>query len=267
MSGNVAADLKVDLKADLKADLKERVLAVVRRTPSAVRADARIDAMAIFATAAALSMALFLGFDGVSHSAGRNPWMLVLTIATWLAAAVLAGRGAWRWGGSFAPGSTMQLATIAVGTPALLMAISLALARLAPSASVAGASGLPCVALTFAAALYPLAGVLVLRRQSDPMHPTAAGAALGAASGAAAGVMVRGWCPVTDPAHVLAAHVLPVAVLAVVGAITGDRILAIRKKALIANAFVSCDVAIVGDRVAGDRSRSSGARRGRRRVS
>jgi hypothetical protein len=250
------------------ADLKQRVLAVVRRTPSAVRADARSDARAIFATAAALSMALFLGFDGVSHSAGRAPWMLVLTIATWLAVAVLAGRGAWRWGGSFATGSTMQLATIAVGTPALLMAVSLALARLAPSASVA-ASGLPCVALTFAAALYPLAGVFVLRRESDPMHPTAAGAALGAASGAAAGVMVRGWCPVTDAAHVLSAHVLPVAALAVAGAITGDRILAIRNKAIIANAFVSCDVALVGDRVAGDRTRSGRTRlrRGRRRVS
>jgi Negative regulator of sigma F len=242
-----------------RADLKQRVLAAVRQMPSGVRADARSDARGVFATAAALSMGLFLGFDGVSHSAGRPPWFLATTLVAWTFVAVISARGAWRWGGSFAPGSGLQLATIAVGTPALLMAISLALARLSPlSASVPAGSGLPCLALTFAAALYPLAGVFLLRRSSDPMHPTAGGAALGAASGAMSGVMVAWWCPVTDAAHVLSAHVMPVAVLVVVGAITGDRILAMRGDAVIAKRFDSCDVPLVGDRGAGDCSRSVG---------
>ncbi len=242
-----------------RADLKQRVLVAVRQMPSGVRADARSDARAVFATAGALSMGLFLGFDGVSHSAGRPPWFLATTLAAWAFVAVMSARGAWRWGGSFTPGSGMQLVTIAVGTPALLMAVSLALARLSPpSASVATGTGLPCIALTFAAALYPLAGVFVLRRSSDPMHPMAGGAALGAASGATSAAMVAWWCPVTDAAHVLSAHVLPVAVLVVVGAITGDRILAMRHQALIAKRFDSCDVPLVGDRVAGDCSRSVG---------
>jgi hypothetical protein len=146
-----------------------------------------------------------------------------------------------------------------VGTPALLMAISLALARLAPlSSSIPVAGGLPCLAFTFAAALYPLAGFFYLRRASDPMHPAAGGAALGAASGASSGVMVGWWCPITDVAHVISTHVLPVAVLAVVGAITGDRILGMRNKVTIAQRLRSCDVRGVGDRVAADRLRSVG---------
>ena len=137
--------------------------------PSGVRADARSDARVVFATAGVLSMALFLGFDGVAHSAGRPPWFLATTLAAWISVAVLSIRGAARWGGSFAPGSGMQLATIGVGTPALLASISLALARLSPlPAPVSSAGALPCLALTFAAALYPLAGAFVLRRVVRP---------------------------------------------------------------------------------------------------
>jgi len=166
-----------------------------------------------------------------------------------------------------------------VGTPVLLLAVSLALGRLWPGATSAdaAASPLPCLALTFAAAAYPLAGVLMLRRSTDPMHPVAGGAALGAASGAAGGVIVSWWCPLSDATHVLLAHVLPVAMLAIVGAAAGDSVLAMRvtgrrcrvprgrrdawriwKKGDIAKRFVSCDVTPVGDRVAGNCSRSMG---------
>jgi hypothetical protein len=242
-----------------QADLKQRILGAARRMPSAVRAEARSDARAVFATAGALSIALFVGFDGSSHSAGRPPWFLATTLAAWVFVAALSARGAWRWGSSFAAGSTLQLVTIAVGTPVLLTAISLTLSRLSPlSPDVAATGALPCLALTFASALYPLAGVFFLRSSSDPMHPAAGGAALGAASGATSGVMVAWWCPVSDAAHVISAHVLPVAVLAVAGAITGDRILAMRRKVTIARRFGTCDVPIMGDRVAGDRSRSVG---------
>jgi hypothetical protein len=240
-----------------QGDLKQRILSAARRMPSAVRADARSDARAVFATAGALSTALFVGFDGVSHSAGRPLWVLAITLAAWVFVALLSARGAWRWGGSFVAGSTLQLVTVAVGTPALLTAITLALSRLSPLArSHAAAGPLPCLALTFAAALYPLTGAFFLRRSSDPMHPAAGGAALGAASGAMSGVMVAWWCPVTDTTHVISAHVLPVAVLAVAGAVIGDRILAMRNKVTIAGPLASCDVPITMDRAAGDRSPS-----------
>src|SRR5579859_5307816 len=148
------ADLQANLEADLKADMKRRVLAAARQMPSGVRAEARSDARALFLTAVALAVALFLACKGLSHSAGRPPWFAATSLATWAAVAALAARGAWRWGGSFVSGSGMQLATVAVGTPVLLSAASLALARLWPGADGAGASAgpLPCVALTVAAA-------------------------------------------------------------------------------------------------------------------
>jgi hypothetical protein len=268
------------------SDLKQRVLAAARAVPSAVRADARSDARILFLTSAALAVALFLAFDGVSHAVGRPPWFLATSLATWTGVAAISARGAWRLSGSFVPGSGLQLATIALGTPLLLMAASLALARLwpGPASRDPPVSALPCLALTFAAAAYPLAGVLLLRRSTDPLHPIAGGAALGAASGATGGVMVALWCPVSDAAHVLSAHVLPVAALAALGATLGDRLLAMRLSAreslrdsardaprealrdsretwdgvLIAKRFVSCDVTPMGDRVAGSRSRSMG---------
>jgi hypothetical protein len=251
-------------------DLKQRVLAAARQLPSGVRADARSDARTIFVTTIALSLALFLAFDGLAHSAGRRPWFLATSLVIWACVAAVSATGAWRWGASFVPGSALQLVTIAVGTPALLLAVSLALARLSPGPTSAGATARawPCLALTFAAAVYPLAAVSILRRAADPLHPIAGGAALGGASGAVAGVLVAAWCPVAEASHVLSAHVLPVAALAALGSVVGDRVLALRfpaaapplpvdwKEAVIAKPIVSCDVDPNGERAAGDRSRS-----------
>jgi hypothetical protein len=235
----------------LEGDLKDRVMSAVRRTPSAVRADARSDARTVLQRSVAMSVGLFLAFDGIRHALGRPPWFVVTSVGIWAAVAALAARGAWRWGGSFVSGSGMQLLTIAFATPALLVAVSLALSRLAPQLAAAGPprEPLPCFALVFVAGLYPLVATCMLRRSSDPLHPIANGAALGAASGAVSGVMVDVWCPLTDPAHVLPGHVLPVAALAMVGAVLGDRFLAMRAAArtrfsTIAKRFASCDVTL-----------------------
>jgi hypothetical protein len=223
-------------RPDLGPDLKERVLAATRQTPSGVRSDARGEARLIFGGAVASSLGLFFAIDGVTRSMARPPWLLATSVALWAAVATMAARGAWRYGGSFVAGSSMQLTTIAIGTPALLLAVSLALSRLSPGSvtPIAGTGGLPCIALTFAAAAYPLAGLIVFRRSTDPLHPIASGAALGAAAGAAAGVMVEAWCPVTEILHVISAHVLPVATLAALGGILGDRVLAMRVSGLSA---------------------------------
>jgi hypothetical protein len=40
--------------------------------------------------------------------------------------------------------------------------------------------------------------------------------------------MVELWCPVATPAHVALGHVLPIVVMALVGALLGARVIAIR---------------------------------------
>ncbi len=71
-------------------------------------------------------------------------------------------------------------------------------------------------------------GLMLVRRGSDPVHPAATGAALGAACGACAGVMVELWCPVGAPRHVAVGHILPIVVVAILGASVGARFIAMR---------------------------------------
>jgi hypothetical protein len=88
--------------------------------------------------------------------------------------------------------------------------------------------GFKCLGLTMAGAAFPLVGLALMRRRSDPVHPVATGAALGAASGASAGVMVEMWCPVAAPQHVASGHILPIVVLTALGALLGARVISIR---------------------------------------
>jgi hypothetical protein len=50
------------------------------------------------------------------------------------------------------------------------------------------------------------------------------------ATGTCAAVLVDLWCPVAHPGHLLLGHVLPIAILGIVGVWVGDRILSIRRK-------------------------------------
>jgi hypothetical protein len=174
---------------------------------------------------------LYFALDGPEHGRGRPLWFCLAAAVTWAAVAALSMMGAlghergasWRSGG--------VLLAIAVGTPALLFGLMFAAAVVAPdlTAPCTERTGLRCIGLTMAAAVFPLLALLRVRRQSDPVHPAATGAALGSACGAAAGVMVVLWCPVASPAHIALGHVLPVVVLSVIGALLGARALAVRR--------------------------------------
>jgi hypothetical protein len=87
-----------------------------------------------------------------------------------------------------------------------------------------------CFAMTIAAAVCPLVGLARARRSSEPTHPMTSGAALAVASGACAGVVVDLWCPVAAPRHVLLGHIFPMGLLALVGAMVGARVMAMRPR-------------------------------------
>lgn len=217
---------------NVSIDLKQRVLAAVRKTPSPVRSDARREARLVAEGSLVVAAGLFLALEGVSHAGGRPLWFVVASMAVWVGVAAGSLWGAWRCGGSVADRSAAWLAAIALGTPALLLAVALAFAWLDPGLTTLHADrlGLRCFALTLAIAACPLVGLSIVRRSSDPVHPLANGAALGAASGACAGVMVDLWCPVGAARHVAIGHIAPVLALAVLGAVLGARVIAMRAR-------------------------------------
>jgi hypothetical protein len=89
--------------------------------------------------------------------------------------------------------------------------------------------GLRCLAVSLLVAAGPLLGFLAVRRRS-PVHPALNGAAIGVASGACAWVALDLWCPVAHLSHLLLGHVLPLGILAGMGALLGQVLLSIRSR-------------------------------------
>jgi hypothetical protein len=116
-------------------------------------------------------------------------------------------------------------------TPLALLAASLVFGSLWHQTVVDGSGAgahLACIAGTAAFALGPLAAFLAARQGSDPVSPGLTGAAIAAAAGSWGALGIALHCRYTSPLHVFIGHVLPVALLALVGMVLGARLLAIR---------------------------------------
>ncbi len=211
-------------------DLKARILESARATRSTPRRPTQIHAWLVLPSSIIVAAALFFSFDGMHHGQGRPSWFYVASSFGWSAVAALSVWAAFGRGRSALGRPTPWLTAIAVGTPALLFAMMFAFAVVDPQLTLLHPErlGLKCLGLTVAAAVFPLLSLAFLRRGSDPVHPVATGAALGAACGAAAGVMVELWCPVAAPRHVAVGHILPIAILTILGAVLGARVIAMR---------------------------------------
>ena len=81
--------------------------------------------------------------------------------------------------------------------------------------------GYRCFAMSVATGGILLCALLIAWRRLDPMSPTATGTAFGAGAGLGSALLIDLWCPVSYLPHLLVGHVLPIAVLAVVGAAAG----------------------------------------------
>lgn len=89
--------------------------------------------------------------------------------------------------------------------------------------------GLRCLSLSLLIAIGPLLAFLAVRRTA-PVRPALNGAAMGVAAGSCAWVVVDLWCPVASVPHLLLGHVLPLCILAVIGALLGNALLSIRSR-------------------------------------
>jgi hypothetical protein len=213
------------------ADLRARVLDAVGRVPALSRdVGARRRAVVV---ARGVAVAAAVGVAAAIHGpeARGRPVEYVATLEVlWLLLAVLVTWVAVARGPSMLGRPVSWKLTVAVLTPAALLLAWLPVALAWPH-TLHDASGLRshgvCVAMTFAFAAGPLVAFARLHRASDPLNPRVTGAALGAAAGAWGAVAHGLICGYTSPVHMALGHILPVALLALVGVLVGERVVAL----------------------------------------
>lgn len=207
-------------------DLKQRVLAAAAATPARSRDAVRARSATIAAAATLLVVVLFLLAGGIRPS--PRPGLLIAETAAGAAAiAAVAMWAAYGRGRSMLGRPAIVLAALCVLTPASLLAWKILVSAADPSMTVEWPDriGYACLRVTLLLAAAPLLAVFAIRRHSDPSHPRLAGTSLGVAAAAGAWVLTDLWCPVAYVPHLLLGHVLPIAILATLGAIAGGRIL------------------------------------------
>jgi hypothetical protein len=215
--------------SQLPDELRARVLQAARQQPSATRGVHRQRVAILLLSGAAALGAVFWLAGGVRLGA-RSTELVLGTVLGALLAAALAAVVAVGRGGSMLGRPRAWLAGTALLVPVALFGWKLLWSARFPEALVAHpeAPGFRCLGLTIAMSLWPLAALALSRRDSDPTHPIATGVSLGVAVGAGAWVLVDLWCPVAYPLHLLLGHVLPLALLAGLGALLGRGLIALR---------------------------------------
>jgi len=231
----VSADLRARVLAAAAAEAVPTRAAVTRRNIfiSMVAVAAGMGAFLIFAVLMSEGQLLRLGGEVALHQhVERSVWLVVMTaggalgvaatalwLALWRNRSMLGRSRSWLlYGGVLIP----------IGLFAWKVSCSLAFgAAMVPWPE---RSGLRCLSLSLLVAVGPLLSFLAMRRRSAPVHPALNGAAIGLAAGACAWVGVDLWCPVAYVPHLILGHLLPLFVLAGVGALLGQALLSLRRR-------------------------------------
>jgi Negative regulator of sigma F len=205
----------------MTSESRDSFLAKIQATPSPTRAETNRRHLIWVAGALLGALAVYLAIVNTPryHHTDIRPFSLWLE--TSLGSTAIAALAVWVvvGGRSMLGRSTSVLLGVVLLTPLVLLLWK----NFITGSAVYGISrpGLKCLELSLATAISPLIALVVLRRGSDPVHPVATGAALGAATGAGSWVMVDLWCPLSNLSHLLFGHVLPIAILALLGAAMG----------------------------------------------
>jgi hypothetical protein len=211
------------------SDLRQLVLERVKREPAPPRAAIDLPLLGRVAVAVLIASTLFLALGGV-RPGGRPAAFVAGTALGWASFAVAATWGAFGRGRSMLGRPRKSLVAVAVATPLGMLAWAVFFDQLYPevSESLPLRAAVLCFVLTLAFGAAPLAALALTRKDSDPLHPRATGAALGAAAGAWGGVMIDLVCEHAAPSHVALGHVLPIVLLCGVGAWLGRLVIALR---------------------------------------
>lgn len=228
------------------AELKARVMAAAAAERSPTRAAIRrrnallgvlavvtgLGAFVIFALLASDRELIRLGGDVASHRhLERSVWLVSATVGGALGGASIAVWVALTRGRSMLGRSRLSLLCACALIPMALLTwkagISVAFGD--HMVSWPERPGLRCLSLSLLVAAGPLLAFVALRR-SAPVQPALNGAAIGIAAGACAWISVDLWCPVAFVPHLLLGHVLPLFLLAGMGALLGRTSLSLRSR-------------------------------------
>lgn len=209
---------------------KAQLLEAVRNTPSPTRAEVSKQRWQLLGAGVLATAALFFLLGGFRR--GTRPMELVVfTAGLGLVAAAITTHFASGRRRSMLGHPRPVLVTLSLATMPALALVALAAAALWPepaAETVAARSTLACAGMTLAEGALPLGLFLVAKRGADPIHPAVTGAALGITAGAWTATMAYLRCPHAQAEHCVAAHVAPVVVLAIAGALVGKVLLETR---------------------------------------
>jgi hypothetical protein len=212
-----------------RPDLLESLEREIRRRPVPTRNQHRMRSAGLVAASVVPigAMALMRGFE-----LGDRPLSYVVGLClSWGLLAVVASVLVLRRPSTLGRPRAFLVA-VASALPVGLAAASLAAADAflehVEPAPTPLAMNVVCTMMAIALSILPLAALLYVYRRSDPVKPAALGAALGAIAGSWSGAVLATLCPATDSAHVLFAHVGPIAVTAAASAAVGARLLRLR---------------------------------------
>ena len=207
------------------ADLRARVLQSVRANPAPTRGQTLWRNFLLGVVGGGALLSVFAWANGVRQEARADALVVGTSVGAAMiaigAAALIVGRGRSAVGRP----ASVRLAA-AVGLP-----VALLLWKVGFTAQFAGMAdrwpdrpGLKCLALG------PFSALVWMLRNTEPNHPRLMGSALGVIAAGVAWVFTDLWCPVAYLPHLMLGHVLPIVILAGLGAAIGRWLLGFRSR-------------------------------------
>lgn len=198
-------------------EIEKKILALAAETRPVMRLGRRrIIAIALVVGMAALATMRPRG------DFGALPIAQLVVVTALVAAIAVLGLGVAASTKRFAGPPVRVLFAIAIGAP-VLYALATAANPLHGSADVPAPPTWMCLMMAAMVAAAGLGALVAAFRFAVPVAPRARGAALGAAAGAWAGLAMHLRCPSADPIHILIGHAVPIAIVAVLGALVAPR--------------------------------------------
>jgi hypothetical protein len=214
----------------LSPELRARVLSATAQAPAPTRRQTALTRLWLFGSGAVGALVIFFVQGGVRLT-GRPAALVALTT---LGTSVFVAAGMY----VLFTRPARSMLRRPVGTLVAVSVLS-ALAFVAWRHGVSAVYGLVqpwpdrvgfrCLRVGILTGALPLFAALMAWRHTDPLAPTTTGAAFGAGAGLGSAVLTDLWCPVSYLPHLFLGHVLPILILASVGALVGYVALRVRR--------------------------------------